>query len=72
MKVCRDDNPATKEVNGGAQTWEIVGGGLYGGWEIGVTEPGSSGSPLFDQEGRIIGQFLEEVQLVLVLMIMML
>ena len=56
MKVCRDENPATKEVNGGAQTWEIVGGGLYGGWEIGVTEPGSSGSPLFDQEGRIIGQ----------------
>ena len=56
MKVCRDDNAATKEVNGGAQTWEIVGGGLYGGWEIGVTEPGSSGSPLFDQEGRIIGQ----------------
>jgi hypothetical protein len=55
MKVCRDDDPATKEVNGGAQTWEIVGG-LYGGWEIGVTEPGSSGSPLFDQEGRIIGQ----------------
>ena len=56
MKVCRDNNSATKEVNGGAQTWEIVGGGLYGGWEIGVTEPGSSGSPLFDQEGRIIGQ----------------
>ena len=56
MKVCRDDNPATKEVNGGAQTWEIVGGGVFGGWEIGVTEPGSSGSPLFDQEGRIIGQ----------------
>ncbi len=55
MKVCRDDNPATKEVNSGAQTWEIVGG-LSGGWEIGVTEPGSSGSPLFDQEGRIIGQ----------------
>ena len=56
MKVCRDDDPATKEVNGGAQTWEIVGGGPYAGWEIGVTEPGSSGSPLFDQEGRIIGQ----------------
>jgi hypothetical protein len=55
MKVCRDDDPATKEVNAGAQTWEIVGG-LPGGWEIGVTEPGSSGSPLFDQEGRIIGQ----------------
>ena len=55
MKVCRDDDPATKEINAGAQTWEIVGGSL-GGWEIGVTEPGSSGSPLFDQNGRIIGQ----------------
>jgi hypothetical protein len=55
MKVCRDNDPATKEFNAGAQTWEIVGG-LPGGWEIGVTEPGSSGSPLFDQEGRIIGQ----------------
>ena len=55
MKVCRDNDPATKEINNGAQTWEIVGG-LPGGWELGVTEPGSSGSPLFDQEGRIIGQ----------------
>jgi hypothetical protein len=55
MKVCRDDDAATKEVNSGAQTWEIVGGGS-GGWELGVTEPGSSGSPLFDQNGRIIGQ----------------
>lgn len=55
MKVCRDDNAPTKEVNAGAQTWEILGGsGL--GWELGVTEPGSSGSPLFDPEGRIIGQ----------------
>lgn len=56
MKVCRDDNPATKEPNGGptAQTWEITGAG--GGWELGVTEPGSSGSPLFDQNGSIIGQ----------------
>jgi hypothetical protein len=25
-------------------------------WDDGVTEPGSSGSPLFDQNGRIIGQ----------------
>ena len=25
-------------------------------WELGVTEPGSSGSPLFDQNHRIIGQ----------------
>jgi hypothetical protein len=55
MKVCRDDDAATKEVNAGAQTWEITGG-ANGGWELGVTEPGSSGSPLFDQNGRIIGQ----------------
>lgn len=55
MKVCRDDDAPTKEVNAGAQTWEILGGsGL--GWELGVTEPGSSGSPLFDPQGRIIGQ----------------
>ncbi|MBX2829299.1 MAG: T9SS type A sorting domain-containing protein [Flavobacteriaceae bacterium] len=56
MKVCRDDTPATKEVNAGADTWEIVGGGTAGGWELGVTEPGSSGSPLFDQNGSVIGQ----------------
>jgi len=55
MKVCRDDDPATKEANAGAQTWEITGGS-NGGWELGVTEPGSSGSPLFDQNGRLIGQ----------------
>jgi hypothetical protein len=54
MKICRDDTGVTKEVNGGAQTWEITTAG--GGWELGVTEPGSSGSPLFDDQGRIIGQ----------------
>ena len=54
MKVCRDDDQPTQTVNGGAQTWEITTAG--GGWEWGVTEPGSSGSPLFDTEGRIIGQ----------------
>jgi len=54
MKVCRDNDQPTQTINGGAQTWEITGAG--GGWEIGVTEPGSSGSPLFDAEGRIIGQ----------------
>lgn len=26
------------------------------GWDLGVTEPGSSGSPLFDQNHRVIGQ----------------
>jgi lysyl endopeptidase len=55
MKVCRDDDSPSKEDNAGAQTWEILGGSGQG-WELGVTEPGSSGSPLFDDEGRIIGQ----------------
>ncbi|MDG2311849.1 MAG: T9SS type A sorting domain-containing protein, partial [Flavobacteriales bacterium] len=35
---------------GGAAIWMIDQ------WELGVTEPGSSGSPLFDENHRIIGQ----------------
>ena len=54
MKICRDDTGAIKNVNSGAQTWEITSAG--NGWELGVTEQGSSGSPLFDQNGRVIGQ----------------
>ena len=54
MKVCRDDNQPIQAINAGAQTWEITTAG--GGWEWGVTEPGSSGSPLFDTTGKIIGQ----------------
>ncbi len=54
MKVCRDDTGAIKKVNAGAQTWEITTAG--NGWELGVTEGGSSGSPLFDQNGHVIGQ----------------
>ena len=59
MKICRDDSGVIKvphSINGGsvAQTWEITTAG--GGWEIGVTEGGSSGSSLFDNNGRVIGQ----------------
>ncbi len=58
MKICRDNTGAVTGAHdagsGIAQTWDITAAG--GGWEIGVTEGGSSGSPLFDQNGRIIGQ----------------
>lgn len=50
MKICREDNSPYHNNTGGADVWWIDQ------WEQGVTEPGSSGSPLFDQNGRIIGQ----------------
>lgn len=54
QKVCRDDDGATRQAiafNGNANTqmWYITE------WELGVTEPGSSGSGLFNQEGQLIG-----------------
>jgi hypothetical protein len=58
MKICRDDSGAEKVDANGTQVW-LIGGGSHGtgnGWEIGTTESGSSGSPLFDNNGRIIGQ----------------
>ena len=58
MKICRDDSGAEKTDANGTQVW-LIGGGNHGtgnGWEIGTTESGSSGSPLFNEEGRIIGQ----------------
>lgn len=58
MKICRDDSGAVRENANGTDVW-LIGGtsaGTGDGWEIGTTESGSSGSPLFNQEGRIIGQ----------------
>lgn len=60
MKISRDDDGPTKATSDGKQLW-LIGGlndgiGNGNGWELGVTEGGSSGSPLFNQNGHIIGQ----------------
>ena len=58
MKICRDNSGAIHETANGTEVW-LVGGVSVGegnGWEIGTTESGSSGSPLFNQDGKIIGQ----------------
>lgn len=51
-KICREDQAPYHTTAGfpTAQVW------MVDDWDQGVTEPGSSGSPLFDQNGRIIGQ----------------
>ncbi len=49
-KISFENNPVTQGAWGGAQTWDVDQ------WDDGITEPGSSGSPLFDQNHRIIGQ----------------
>ena len=58
MKVCREDSGAIKENANGTEVWLIKGVsvGNGDGWEIGTTESGSSGSPLFNEAGRVIGQ----------------
>lgn len=49
-KISFEDNAVPQGVWSGAQTWDVQQ------WDDGITEPGSSGSPLFDQNHRIIGQ----------------
>ncbi len=58
MKICRDDSGAVHDDANGTQVWLVKGVsvGNGDGWEIGTTESGSSGSPLFDHNGRLIGQ----------------
>jgi hypothetical protein len=49
-KISRENNALTTSTFSGAQTWQVSN------WDSGTTEPGSSGSPLFDQNQRVIGQ----------------
>ena len=49
-KICFEDDSPYFASAGGAAVWMIDQ------WELGVTEPGSSGAPLFDHNHRIIGQ----------------
>jgi len=49
-KKCIFNGAPYKSFNAGAQVWWVDS------WDQGVTEPGSSGSPLFDKNKRIIGQ----------------
>lgn len=58
MKISRDNTGAVQETANGTEVW-LIGGTTAGtgdGWEIGTTESGSSGSPLFNENGHIIGQ----------------
>ena len=50
MKISFDENDAEIADFGGADCWHILN------WEDGTTEPGSSGSPLFNENKQIIGQ----------------
>ena len=49
-KISFENDPLLVTNWGGADCWHVQD------WEDGTTEPGSSGSPLFDDQHRIIGQ----------------
>ncbi len=49
-KICQDTNTAVSTTVNGVLVWWVQS------WEFGVTEGGSSGSPLYDQSHRIVGQ----------------
>jgi hypothetical protein len=48
--ITHNDDPLIDGQNWGPDHWRITE------WEQGTTEPSSSGSPLFDQNSRIVGQ----------------
>jgi subtilisin-like proprotein convertase family protein len=55
-RISFDNNPGTTTSYNSSTS---PGDGSHirvGNWEVGTTEPGSSGSPLFDQNHRVIGQ----------------
>lgn len=55
-KISFDFQPATSYVDGeGIQMWRNY-------WDSGIVEPVSSGSPLFDQNKRVIGHMTEGAQ----------
>lgn len=49
-KICQDVNQLTKATFGGTSCWHVSQ------WDAGVTEGGSSGSPIYDQNKRYVGQ----------------
>lgn len=49
-KISFENNAVPQGTWSGAQTWDVQQ------WDDGITEGGSSGSPLFDQNHRVIGQ----------------
>ena len=55
-RICFDNNPSTTTSYPFA-TSPVAGTHLrVGQWEVGTTEPGSSGSPIFNQLHQVVGQ----------------